>query len=147
MVVPVFMRKAAPWFMRLGDHRLETIREALNGIRIIKINGWEDHFLGKLEGIRNVQLGWLRQFNTGVACFVIVGQITNTLMPLAAFSLFGKENMGQISAARVFPALSLLGMLVDPLITLPQLLSTFVVAMTSWGRIHVFLLAGEDLQQ
>ena len=55
--------------------------------------------------------------------------------------------MGQISAARVFPALSLLGMLIDPLITLPQLLSTFVVAMMSWGRIHVFLLAGEDLQQ
>ena len=143
MVVPVFMRKAAPWFMRLGDQRLKTIREVLNGIRVVKINGWEDHFLAKLEGIRNAQLGWLRQFNTGVACFVIVGQITNTLMPLAAFSLFGRENMGQISAARVFPALSLFGMLVDPLIALPQLLSAFVVAMTSWGRIYVFLLAGE----
>lgn len=143
MVVPVFMRKASPWFMRLGDRRLKTIREVLDGIRVVKINGWEDHFLNKLEGIRSEQLRWLRQFNTGVACFVIVGQITNTLMPLAAFSLFGRENMGKISAARVFPALSLFGMLVDPLIALPQLLSAFVIAMTSWGRIYVFLLAGE----
>ena len=31
MVVPVFMRKAAPWFMRLGDRRLKTIREVLDG--------------------------------------------------------------------------------------------------------------------
>lgn len=31
MVVPVFMRKAAPGFMRLGDRRLKTIREVLDG--------------------------------------------------------------------------------------------------------------------
>ncbi|KAH7911100.1 P-loop containing nucleoside triphosphate hydrolase protein [Hygrophoropsis aurantiaca] len=143
MVVPVFMRKAAPWFMRLGDKRLKTIREVLDGIRIVKINAREDHFLGKLEGIRTEQLRWLKQFNTGVACFVIVGQITNTVMPLAAFSLFGHENMGKVPSARVFPALSFFGMLVDPLIALPQLLSAFVIAMTSWGRIYSFLLADE----
>ncbi|KAF9233986.1 P-loop containing nucleoside triphosphate hydrolase protein [Melanogaster broomeanus] len=143
MVVPIFMRKAAPWFMRLGDRRLKTIREVLDGIRVVKINGWEDHFVAKLEGIRTQQLRWLRQFNTGVAAFVIVGQITNTVMPLAAFSLFGHEHMGTISSSRVFPALSFFGMLVDPLIALPQLLSAFVIAMTSWGRIYSFLLANE----
>ncbi|KAF8838120.1 P-loop containing nucleoside triphosphate hydrolase protein [Paxillus ammoniavirescens] len=143
MVVPIFMRKAAPWFMRLGDRRLKTLREVLDGIRVVKINGWEDHFLGKLEGIRTEQLRWLRQFNTGVAAFVIVGQITNTVMPLAAFSLFGHEHMGTVPGSRVFPALSFFGMLVDPLIALPQLLSAFVIAMTSWGRVYSFLLAAE----
>lgn len=43
-------------------------------------------------------------------------------MPLAAFSLFGHENMGKVPSSRVFPALSFFGMLVDPLISLPQLL-------------------------
>jgi ABC-type multidrug transport system fused ATPase/permease subunit/acyl-CoA synthetase (AMP-forming)/AMP-acid ligase II len=143
MVVPVFMRKAAPWFMRLGDRRLKTIREVLDGIRVVKINGREKHFLAKLEGIRTEQLHWLRKFNTGVATFVIVGQVANTVMPLAAFSLFGHENMGKIAASRVFPALSFFGMLVDPLISLPQLLSAFVIAATSWGRIYSFLLAEE----
>jgi len=42
-------------------------------------------------------------------------------MPLAALSLFGHE-MGTVSAARVFPAISFFAMLVDPLIALPQLL-------------------------
>lgn len=143
MIVPIFMRKAAPSFMRLGDQRLRGIRELLDGIRLVKINGWEDHYLAKLDAIRNEQLGWLRQFNTGVACFVIIGQVTNTLMPLAAFSLFGHENLGIVPAARVFPALAFFGMLVDPLIALPQLLSAIVIAMTSWDRIYAFLLADE----
>ena len=85
-------------------------------------------------------------------------------MPLAAFSLFGHENMGTVSSSRLFPALSFFGMLVDPLISLPQLLryvigwllfrvselsshprhdSVVVVAATSWGRIYSFLLADE----
>ncbi|EIW85846.1 P-loop containing nucleoside triphosphate hydrolase protein [Coniophora puteana RWD-64-598 SS2] len=143
MVVPIFMRRAAPGFMRLGDVRLRTIREVLDGMRIIKINGLEEHFLEKLQGIRTEQLKYLRMFNTGVACFVIVGSITNTVMPLAAFSLFGAVHMGQVQASRVFPALSLFGMLVDPLIALPQLLSSFVIAATSYGRIYSFLLAAE----
>ncbi|KAI9462258.1 P-loop containing nucleoside triphosphate hydrolase protein [Boletus coccyginus] len=143
MVVPVFMRKAAPLFMRLGDRRLKTIREVLDGIRVVKNNGREKHFLARLEGIRTEQLRWLRTFNMGVATFVIVGQITNTVMPLAAFSLFGHENMGKIPSSKVFPALSFFGMLVDPLISLPQLLSSVVVAVTSWGRIYSFLLADE----
>jgi ATP-binding cassette subfamily C (CFTR/MRP) protein 1 len=82
-------------------------------------------------------------------------------MPLAAFSLFGHENMGTIPSSRVFPALSFFGMLVDPLISLPQLLryvigwlfnelsshhahdSAVVLAATSWSRIYSFLLADE----
>lgn len=31
MIVPIFMRKAAPWFMRLGDSRLKSMREVLDG--------------------------------------------------------------------------------------------------------------------
>ena len=42
---------------------------------MVKINGYEKHFLAKLEGIRTEQLLWLRKFNTGVAAFVIVGQV------------------------------------------------------------------------
>ncbi|KAH7890193.1 P-loop containing nucleoside triphosphate hydrolase protein [Phlebopus sp. FC_14] len=143
MVVPLVMRRAAPWFMRLGDRRLKSLREVFDGIRVVKINGLEEHYLTKLQGIRDQQLYWLRRFNSGVTAFVIVGQIANTLMPIAAFSLFGHENMGFVPSSRVFPALSFLGMLVDPLVSLPTLLSASVLAMNSWGRVYSFLLASE----
>ncbi|KAF9232707.1 P-loop containing nucleoside triphosphate hydrolase protein [Melanogaster broomeanus] len=133
MVVPVFLRKVAPWFMILGD-RIRVV---------VKLNVWEDHFLAKLAGIRAEQLRWLRQFNIGITAFVVVGQTTTTVMPLAAFSLFGHQHMGSIPSATVFPALAFFDMLVDPLLALPQLVSALVTAMTSWGRVYAFLLADE----
>lgn len=36
MVVPVFMRKATPGFMKLGDRRLKTVREVLDGKSTLK---------------------------------------------------------------------------------------------------------------
>ncbi|KAF9236586.1 P-loop containing nucleoside triphosphate hydrolase protein [Melanogaster broomeanus] len=66
----------------------------------------EDHFLAKLAGIRAEQLCWLHQFNIGIIAFVVIGLTTTTVMPLAAFSLFGHQHMGSIPSATVVPALA-----------------------------------------
>ena len=75
LTVPLFMRKAAPQFMKLGDQRLKVVREIMDGIKIVKIHAWENAFQTKLEAIRTEQLGWLKKFNIGVTCFVVVGQV------------------------------------------------------------------------
>ena len=120
LVVPLFFRTSAPMFSRFGDKRIKMIKEIMEGMTLIKVRGWEGIFLQRLEVIRQTQLGYLKTFNTGVTVFVIVGQLANTLVPMAALSLFGKR--GEITAARVFPAISFFSMLVEPLIALPQLL-------------------------
>jgi ABC-type multidrug transport system fused ATPase/permease subunit len=121
LVVPLFFRTSAPMFARFGDKRMKMIKEIMEGMTLIKVRGWEGIFLQRLEVVRQAQLKYLRTFNTGVTVFVIVGQLANTLVPIAALSLFGK-NKGGITAARVFPAISFFSMLVEPLIALPQLL-------------------------
>lgn len=107
---------------------------------------------------RQTQLGYLRTFNIGVTVFVVVGQLANTLVPMAALSLFSKK--GEITVARVFPAISFFSVLVELLIALPQLLrcvhfdslensllslpfSACAVTAASWGRIYTFLMASE----
>jgi hypothetical protein len=121
LVVPMFFRVSVPMFMRYGDKRMKVIKEILDGITLIKVRGWESLFLQRLENIRQTQLGYLRTFNIGVAVFVVVGQLANTLVPIAALSLFGKE-AGFVTSAQVFPAISFFAILVEPLIALPQLL-------------------------
>lgn len=121
LVVPIFFRTSAPMFAHFGDRRMKLIKEIMEGMTLIKVRGWEGIFLQRLEAIRQTQLKYLRTFNSGVTVFVIVGQLANTLVPIAALSLFG-ENKGTITAARIFPALSFFAMLVEPLIALPQLL-------------------------
>jgi len=159
LVVPLFFRTSAPMFARFGDKRMKMIKEIMEGMTLIKVRGWEGIFLQRLEVVRQAQLKYLRTFNTGVTVFVIVGQMANTLVPIAALSMFGK-NMGGITAARVFPAISFFSMLVEPLIALPQLLryvrhncprgyhsqlylSACAIAAASWGRIYTFLMASE----
>jgi hypothetical protein len=121
LVVPLFFRSSAPMFMRYGDKRIKLIKEILEGITLIKVRGWEAIFLQKLEVVRQAQLGYLKIFNIGVTGFVVVGQLSATLVPMATLSLFGAE-MGTVTAARIFPAISLFTMLAEPLISLPQLL-------------------------
>lgn len=142
LVVPLFIRSSAPMFMRYGDKRIKLIKEIMEGITLIKVRGWEAIFLQRLEVIRQTQLGYLKTFNMSITGFVVVGQLAMTLVPMASISLFGKE-MGTITAARVFPAISFFVMLVEPLVALPQLLSAITVAVTSWKRIYKFLTSNE----
>jgi len=143
LVVPIFFRISAPMFMRFGDKRMKTIKEIMEGMTLIKVRGWESLFLQRLESIRQTQLIYLRTFNIGVAVFVIVGQLANTLVPIAALSLFGEE-VKVVTSSRIFPAISFFTMLVEPLVSLPQVLSAVTIALTSWSRIASFLLAEES---
>jgi ABC transporter transmembrane region. len=79
LTVPMFMRKASPEFMKLGDQRLKVVREIMDGIKIVKIKAWEKAFQKRIDAIRTEQLGWLKRFNIGVTCFVVVGQVNLTL--------------------------------------------------------------------
>lgn len=144
LVVPIFFRISAPMFMRFGDKRMKTIKEIMEGMTLIKVRGWESLFLQRLESIRQTQLTYLRTFNIGVAVFVIVGQLANTLVPIAALSLFG-DQVKIVTSSRIFPAISFFSMLVEPLISLPQVLSAVTIALTSWGRIASFLVAEESV--
>ena len=121
LVVPFFFRTSTPMFARFGDKRMKMIKEIMEGMTLIKVRGWEGIFLQRLEVVRQTQLKYLRTFNIGVTVCVIVGQLVNTMVPIAALSLFG-QHKGEVTAARVFPAIVFFSMLVEPLIALPQLL-------------------------
>ena len=87
LVVPLFFRTSAPMFAHLGDKRMKMIKGIMESMTLIKVHGWEGIFLQCLEVVRQTQLKYLRTFNTCVTVFVIVGQLANTLVPIAALSL------------------------------------------------------------
>jgi len=136
VVVPFFFSTSAPTFARFGDKRMKMIKEIMDGMALIKVRGWEGLFLQRLEVIRQTQLRYLRTFNVGVTACVIVGQLVNTMVPIAALSLFG-ERQGEITAARVFPAIAFFSMLVEPLIALPQLLRYAPLQFSSQTKFSV----------
>ena len=42
------------------DARIKTMNEVLNGIKVIKLYSWENHFIDAVLGIRNLELKVLR---------------------------------------------------------------------------------------
>ena len=47
--------------MEQKDRRIRMTSEVLNGIKVIKLYAWEDHFLTDVQNIRNNELGVLRR--------------------------------------------------------------------------------------
>ena len=47
--------------MRQKDRRIRLMNEVLNGVKVIKLYAWEDHFQRDVETIRQRELTILRQ--------------------------------------------------------------------------------------
>ena len=46
--------------MQQKDRRIRLMNEVLNGIKVIKLYAWEDHFQGDVQNIRQKELVILR---------------------------------------------------------------------------------------
>ncbi|KAI8617891.1 P-loop containing nucleoside triphosphate hydrolase protein [Chytriomyces sp. MP71] len=144
-IVPVLFGTAVPQMLKLNDARVKMIREVLDGIRLVKIRSLGEEYKSQILQVRLNQLKWLKLMLVGVVCFVVVGQLANSIMPVASFTLYAVRG-NAMRAAVVFPASALFNLLINPLITLPQVLNGLVTATVSWKRIYEFLTA-DDRQE
>ncbi|KAJ3402215.1 hypothetical protein CcCBS67573_g01814 [Chytriomyces confervae] len=140
VTIPLLIVGSVPRLVVENDSRVKLIREVLDGIRLIKIRCIGDEFSALISGARARQLLWLKRFLYGVVCFVVIGQLSSSLMPVATFTLYAVRG-NALNPGLIFPALSLFNMLVNPLIQLPQVVSSLVTAMISWNRIAAYLAA------
>jgi hypothetical protein len=69
----------------MTDDRMKLVNDMVQGIRTIKCYGWEEHYVRKINEIRDKQLGTLVKIN-----------ILNTL----GLSIF--QNMGLIAVLLIF---------------------------------------------
>ncbi|KAJ3007140.1 UNVERIFIED_CONTAM: ATP-binding cassette sub- C member 8, partial [Siphonaria sp. JEL0065] len=140
VTVPLLIISSLPKMIVAGDTRVKLIREALDGIKLIKIRSLDEAFKTKINIVRLEQLYWLKRFLYGVVSFVVIGQLANALPQVATFTLYAVR-LNQITAGLIFPAAALFGMVVNPLIQLPQTLNSVISATVSWNRIYNFLIA------
>ena len=101
--------------MKVKDHRINTTTEALEGMKLIKLQSWEKSFLQRISGIRCDELSVLRKW---VSCHRFTvdrssGTLSSTLweaIPLltaiatfAAYVLSGHE----LKSSTAFTAIAL----------------------------------------
>uniref|UniRef100_A0A8C6LRY5 ATP-binding cassette, sub-family C (CFTR/MRP), member 10 n=1 Tax=Nothobranchius furzeri TaxID=105023 RepID=A0A8C6LRY5_NOTFU len=131
--------------LKCKDDRVKLMTEILFGIRVIKFYNWEPHFTQKVSEHRKQELSYLRAIKyldalcvyTWAALPVIISILT-----FVTYVLLGH----QLTAAKVFTTVALVGMLIVPLNAFPWVLSGILEAKVSLERIQRFIgLTNQDL--
>uniref|UniRef100_A0A7N9AP32 ATP-binding cassette, sub-family C (CFTR/MRP), member 10 n=1 Tax=Mastacembelus armatus TaxID=205130 RepID=A0A7N9AP32_9TELE len=132
--------------LRHKDSRVKVMTEILFGIRVIKFYNWEPHFTQKVTNYRNQELSHLKAIKYLDAMCVYTWAalpVVISILTFITYVLLGN----QLTAAKVFTTLALVGMLIFPLNCFPWVLNGILEAKVSLERIQRFFrLTNQDLQ-
>ncbi|KAM9856926.1 ATP-binding cassette sub-family C member 10 [Aulostomus maculatus] len=128
------------------DSRVKLMTEILFGIRVIKFYNWETHFSQKVSDCRRRELSHLKAIKYLDALCVYTWAalpVVISILTFITYVLLGH----QLTAAKVFTTLALVGMLIVPLNAFPWVLNGILEAKVSLERIQRFCrLSNQDLR-
>ncbi|MGH0159898.1 UNVERIFIED_CONTAM: hypothetical protein FKN15_063493 [Acipenser sinensis] len=131
--------------LRHKDARVKLMTEILFGMRVIKFYTWEKHFHEKISACRREELARLKTMKYLDAVCVYTWAalpVVISILTFITYVLLGHE----LTAAKVFTALALVGMLILPLNNFPWVVNGTLEAKVSLDRIQRFLqLSDQDL--
>nr|XP_033480550.1 multidrug resistance-associated protein 7 [Epinephelus lanceolatus]XP_033480551.1 multidrug resistance-associated protein 7 [Epinephelus lanceolatus] len=132
--------------LRHKDSRVKLMTEILFGIRVIKFYNWEPHFTQKVADCRQQELSHLKAIKYLDAMCVYTWAalpVVISILTFVTYVLLGH----QLTAAKVFTTLALVGMMIIPLNAFPWVLNGILEAKVSLERIQRFFkLTNQDLQ-
>lgn len=131
--------------LRHKDSRVKLMTEVLFGIRVIKFYNWEAHFAERIAACRKLELSHLKAIKYLDAVCVYTWAalpVVISILTFVTYVFLGHE----LTAAKVFTTLALVGMLILPLNSFPWVLNGTLEAKVSLDRIQRFLkLSNVDL--
>ncbi|OCT79575.1 ATP-binding cassette sub-family C member 10 [Xenopus laevis] len=127
------------------DARVKLMTELLSGMRVVKFYTWEKHFAQAVTSLREKELRSLRALKMLDAVCVYLWAALPVLISIITFITYVLLGH-QLTAAKVFTALALVGMLILPLNNFPWVLNGVLEAKVSLDRIQLFMnLPEQDL--
>lgn len=138
-----FLQDCQAKFMVAQDGRLRATSEALNNMKIIKLQSWEQHFRSMIESLRDVEFKWLSEIQNKKAYGSALYWMSPTVV--SAVILAGTAAMGTapLDASTIFTVLATLRVMSEPVRMLPEVISMMIQAKVSLDRINTFLLEDE----
>ncbi|XP_053691966.1 ATP-binding cassette sub-family C member Sur [Sabethes cyaneus] len=128
------------------DERLRRINEVLLGIKLIKLNAWENVFQEKISRARRKELRHLDLDSCYWTLMMLLTQISSvliTFVTVAVFTHLEQQNEPssdvQFTAARLFASLALFNQLTVPLFIFPITIPIILSAVVSTRRLEAFL--------
>ena len=121
---------------------MRATTEAINNIKVIKLNSWKKLFISQIFRTRNKELIYIRLSMLVDFTSVFLGWILSPglfLLTLLIFYLTGNY----ITLPKAYAAMQVFKMLELPMRWVPQFISAFMEFSVSMKRIHKFLICKE----
>lgn len=129
-------------FMIAQDQRLRATIEILSGMKVIKLQAWEEKFGAFIQRMRDVECKWLdgtqRRRNYATVLYWSMPTIVTSVVLVTCILL----NM-ELTYTVVFTVLATFRIIQDPIRSVPDVLSTFIQARVSLQRLDRFLVEDE----
>ena len=141
-VISTLIKKATDKVQKCKDVRMEHISSWLNSSLVIKLNGWEDETKKVVLEAREAELVsiWTVLLISAVnICLLWLAPCIVSVSTITSYALIEEE----LSAARIFTAVSLFKSLQDPFRDLPGIITQYFQAMSSIERLDNFMEAVE----
>ncbi|KAI9184616.1 hypothetical protein H9P43_003671 [Blastocladiella emersonii ATCC 22665] len=123
------------------DRRVSAAREAVLGIKTVKLSGWTDTFLGRIAGHRARELAFQRRVYNVEAVLYTLFFLIPPLSAFAMFAAYAASGRGEITVELVFVTLSAIGFIKGPLYGFIWSLQPLISGVTAYKRLAAFLSA------
>lgn len=120
------------------DHRVEIVNAMLQGIKVTKLNNYENRYIAKIEQVRNEELALLRQELYVWSMVMAVQFISPVVASIGAFAAYVFAG-NVLTTADAFTALLLFNALRFPINYASRLIGKLAQARESTRRISQFM--------
>ncbi|KAJ4782163.1 ABC transporter C family member 8 [Rhynchospora pubera] len=130
-------------FMVAQDERLRATSEALNNMKIIKLQSWEERFRRIVGSLRDIEFKWLSETQLKKAYGTALYWMSPTVVSAVMFAGAAVTGSAPLNASTIFTVLATLRVMSDPVRYLPEIITILIQVKVSLDRIQVFLLEDE----
>lgn len=125
--------------LSISDKRIKHTSELLQGIKLLKLHGWEKVYANMVKQIRKEELVVLKKDAIFVALNTFITQGSAILLTLVTFSIYSVVEGRPLTPSQVFSGLALFNQLTVPLYIIPFVIPIVINAVVSTKRLSEFL--------
>lgn len=129
----------------LCDERLRMTNELLQGIKVLKLCGWENEFCVRITSSRKKELKFLDKDSLYWALMTFLTHSSTSLITLVTLGVYYYIEGSSLSPANVFSALALFNQLTVPLCIFPITVPIIISALISTKRLEEFFALQETI--
>ncbi|KAJ1727644.1 hypothetical protein LPJ61_004466, partial [Coemansia biformis] len=124
----------------IDDERITMVTEVFQGIRAVKLFGWQSRFIDKVRAKRNegIRAWWKLTFLQLPTMFV--RSVTTSLILVAVLAIYSLVFGHPLTADVVFPAMTVFSMVSSTFIGIPALFQWLAGCYVSLKRIETFMI-------